>query len=191
MQCLKSQTFSNSYAQNRHDLLAKIVKHIDGTSGAERGCNTDWTLALHLIYLILIIFNTVPDSSKLTVTVRRSAEHEKSHSHYAGCAKLALMGKQGRQNREQRGKGFWLSQFMVLIKRLFNADSMVQCTTHWCVFQISRRHQQTSLLTPFLKNSDKFRKFYFLALLGEIMGNIPKMALRLGVWENFSFEILT
>ena len=40
----QSQTFSNSCAQNRHDLLAKIVEHIDGTSGAERGCNTDWTL---------------------------------------------------------------------------------------------------------------------------------------------------
>ena len=24
--------------------MAKIVEHIDGTSGAERGCNTDWTL---------------------------------------------------------------------------------------------------------------------------------------------------
>ena len=35
---------SNSCAQNRHDLLAKIVEHIDGTSGDERGCNTDWTL---------------------------------------------------------------------------------------------------------------------------------------------------
>ena len=33
----------------------------------------------------------------------------------------------------------------------------------------------------FLKNSDKFRKLYFLALLGEIGGNIPKMALLLGV----------
>jgi hypothetical protein len=32
-----------------------------------------------------------------------------------------------------------------------------------------------------LKNSDKFRKLYFLALLGEIGGNIPKMALILGV----------
>ena len=38
VQCLKSQTFSNSCAQNRHDFLAKIVEHIDGTSGAERGC---------------------------------------------------------------------------------------------------------------------------------------------------------
>ena len=45
MQCLKSQTFSDSCAQNCYDLLAKIVKHIDGTSGAERDCNTDWTLA--------------------------------------------------------------------------------------------------------------------------------------------------
>ena len=42
--CLKSQTFSDSCAQNRYDLLAKVVKHIDGTSGAKRGCNTDWTL---------------------------------------------------------------------------------------------------------------------------------------------------
>ena len=25
--------------------MAKIGKHIDGTSGTERGCNTDWTLA--------------------------------------------------------------------------------------------------------------------------------------------------
>ena len=33
-----------SPTQNRHDLLAKIGKHSDGTSGAERGCNTDWTL---------------------------------------------------------------------------------------------------------------------------------------------------
>jgi hypothetical protein len=32
-----------------------------------------------------------------------------------------------------------------------------------------------------LKNSDKFRKLYFLALLGEIRRNIPKMALLLGV----------
>ena len=30
--------------------------------------------------------------SKLTVTVRRMAEHEQSHSHYVGCAKLALIG---------------------------------------------------------------------------------------------------
>ena len=64
-------------------------------------------------------------------------------------------------------------------------------TAHWCFFQISKRHQKTSLLTPFLKNSDKFRKLYLLALLGEIGGNIPKMALLLGVWENFFFEILT
>ena len=31
VQCLKSQTFSDSCAQNRHDLLAKIGEHIDGT----------------------------------------------------------------------------------------------------------------------------------------------------------------
>ena len=28
----------------RHDILAKIGEHIDGTSGVERGCNTEWTL---------------------------------------------------------------------------------------------------------------------------------------------------
>ena len=44
MQCLKSQTFFNSCTQNRHDILAKIGKHINGTSGAEHGCNMDWTL---------------------------------------------------------------------------------------------------------------------------------------------------
>ena len=27
-----------------HDLLAKIVEHINGISGTEGGCNTDWTL---------------------------------------------------------------------------------------------------------------------------------------------------
>ena len=90
-------------------------------------CEDLHLLALHLIYLILIIFKTVPDSSKLTVTVRRSAEHEESHSHYAGCAKFALMGKQGRQNRgkKREGEGFWPSQFMALIPLdwLFNADS--------------------------------------------------------------------
>ena len=31
---------------------------------------------------------------------------------------------------------------------------------------------------------EKFRKLYFLALLGEIGGNVPKMALLFGVWEN-------
>ena len=40
----KSQTFSNSCAQNCHDYLAKIGEHIDGTSGAKCGCNKDWTL---------------------------------------------------------------------------------------------------------------------------------------------------
>ena len=39
----------------------------------------------------------------------------------------------------------------------------------------------TELLTPFLKNSDKFRKIYFLALLGQLGTNIPKVALLLGV----------
>ena len=42
--CTKSQTFSNSCAQNRHSLLAKIVQHINGTSGAERGSSADPTL---------------------------------------------------------------------------------------------------------------------------------------------------
>ena len=37
VQCLRSLTFSNSCAQNRHDLLAKIGEHIAGTSGTERG----------------------------------------------------------------------------------------------------------------------------------------------------------
>ena len=50
-------------------------------------------------------------------------------------------------------------------------------SAQWCGFQISKRHQQTPLLTPILKNSDKFRKLYFLALLGEIGGNIPKRVL--------------
>ena len=31
VQCLKSQTFSNSCAKNRHDLLSKIVGEVDGT----------------------------------------------------------------------------------------------------------------------------------------------------------------
>ena len=31
VQCLKSHTFSNSCAKNRHDLLAKIVGEVDGT----------------------------------------------------------------------------------------------------------------------------------------------------------------
>ena len=44
MQCLKSQTFSDSCAENRHDLLAKIVQHINGTSAAERGSSADPTL---------------------------------------------------------------------------------------------------------------------------------------------------
>ena len=40
----KVETFSNFCAQNRHDLLAKMVQHIDGTSGAERGFSADPTL---------------------------------------------------------------------------------------------------------------------------------------------------
>ena len=44
MQCLKSQTFSDSCAQNRHSLLAKMVQHIDGTRRAERGSSADTTL---------------------------------------------------------------------------------------------------------------------------------------------------
>ena len=39
-----AQKVRHSCVQNRHDLLAKIVEHIDGTSGAKRGCNTDRTL---------------------------------------------------------------------------------------------------------------------------------------------------
>ena len=40
---------------------------------------------------------------------------------------------------------------------------------------------QTPLLTPFLKNSDKFSKLYFLALLGQLGTNITKVALLLGI----------
>ena len=40
----KVRYFFNSCAQNHHDLLAKIVEHINGTSGAKRGCNTNWNL---------------------------------------------------------------------------------------------------------------------------------------------------
>ena len=29
--------------------MAKIFEHIDGTSGAERGCNMDWTLDRNVI----------------------------------------------------------------------------------------------------------------------------------------------
>jgi hypothetical protein len=41
--------------------------------------------------------------------------------------------------------------------------------------------KETSLLTPFLKNSDKFRKLYFLALLGQLGTNMTKLALLLGI----------
>ena len=37
----KVRHFSNSCAQNGYSLLAKIVQHIDGTSGAERGSSAD------------------------------------------------------------------------------------------------------------------------------------------------------
>ena len=42
--CTKSQTFSNSCAQNRHDLLAKIVGEVDGTKCGELCCYKHWTL---------------------------------------------------------------------------------------------------------------------------------------------------
>ena len=48
--CTKSQTFSNSCAQNRHDLLAKIGKHIYGTSGPEIGSSADPTLVPTLLW---------------------------------------------------------------------------------------------------------------------------------------------
>ena len=62
------------------------------------GCEDSHLLELHplcgivicqsdtKVYLKSIVF------SKLTVTVRRMAEHEQSHSHYVGCAKLAPIG---------------------------------------------------------------------------------------------------
>ena len=56
VQCLKSQTFSDSCGQNCHDLLAKIGEHIDGTSGAERVCNTDWTLESRICDNIGVLF---------------------------------------------------------------------------------------------------------------------------------------
>ena len=31
-------------------MIAKIVEHIDGSSGIEHGCNTDWTLVLTTIW---------------------------------------------------------------------------------------------------------------------------------------------
>ena len=44
MQCLKSQTFSDTCARNRRDLVAKIVKHIDGTYCGELCCYKHWAL---------------------------------------------------------------------------------------------------------------------------------------------------
>ena len=51
MQCLKSQTFSDSCAKNRHDLLAKTVQHIDGTYCGELCCS--WPAALDVSTIIL------------------------------------------------------------------------------------------------------------------------------------------
>ena len=62
--CAKSQTFSNSCAQNCHDLLAKIGEHIDGTSGAERGCNTDWTL-VPIVCFSWLVYGDFGQSKKL------------------------------------------------------------------------------------------------------------------------------
>ena len=53
MQCLKSQTFSNSCAQNRHDLLAKIVGEVDGTKYGELCCYKHWALVTAFTYLEL------------------------------------------------------------------------------------------------------------------------------------------
>ena len=36
VQCLKSRIFSNFCAQNRHDLLAKIVGEVDGTKWVQK-----------------------------------------------------------------------------------------------------------------------------------------------------------
>ena len=44
VQCLKSQTFSNSFAQNRHDLLAKIVREVDGNKCGKLCCYKHWAL---------------------------------------------------------------------------------------------------------------------------------------------------
>jgi hypothetical protein len=62
-----------------------------------------------------------------------------------------------------------------------SAADCVTPTVHIDVFFLSKRHQQTSLLKPFLKNSDKSRRLYFLPLLGQLGTNIPKVALLLGI----------
>ena len=41
--------------------IAQIVEHTDGTSGAERGCNTDWTLVCEdteIPFEILLLLNS-------------------------------------------------------------------------------------------------------------------------------------
>ena len=38
--------FSNSCAQNRHDILAKIVREVDGTKWGELCCYKHWTLGI-------------------------------------------------------------------------------------------------------------------------------------------------
>ena len=75
-------------------------------------------------------------------------------------------------------------RFIATIRSFFDWLCSWLChpySTHWCVFSISKRHQQTSLLKPFLKNSDKSRRLYFLPLLGQLGTNIPKVALLLGI----------
>ena len=47
VQCLKCQTFSDSCAHNHHDLLAKIVQHIDGTYCGELCCSRQEALVLN------------------------------------------------------------------------------------------------------------------------------------------------
>ena len=42
--CTKSQTFSNSCAQNHHDLLAKIVGVVNGTKCGQLCCYKHWAL---------------------------------------------------------------------------------------------------------------------------------------------------
>ena len=42
--CAIPKTFSNSCAQNHHDLLAKIVGEVDGTKCGELCCYKHWTL---------------------------------------------------------------------------------------------------------------------------------------------------
>ena len=48
--CTKSQVFSIYCAQNHHDLLAKIVKEVDGTKRGELCCYKHWALVLITVY---------------------------------------------------------------------------------------------------------------------------------------------